>query len=102
MADSAMSKETKTMRTQIKIALASMLVVSVGAIGAQGAAASFSLVPGSVDATALDEAGHFYPQAGGHPYAVRTEFKLNSEPSTLPGEEFGLPVPEESDLKNVI
>jgi hypothetical protein len=100
MAEAMRSKETKTM-TQIKIALASALVALCALIGAASASASFGLVPGSVDAHVTDEGGSFYPNAGGHPAAVTTEFTLNSIPNPEPGEEFGLPISDEANLKSV-
>jgi len=69
------------MMTQIKIALASMLVMLCAGSGATGASASFGLEPGSVDAAVQDEVGNAYTQAGGHSYSTTTEFKIKAIPS---------------------
>src|SRR4051794_1895362 len=106
MAEAMASKETKTMRTQIKIALASALVLLFGAIGAQSAFASFGLEPGSVDSTSSNPEGGFFPQADGHPDTVTTKFTLNTiinpdHTGGLANDEFGLPIPDEAPLRNV-
>jgi hypothetical protein len=94
------------MRTKIKIALASALVLLFGAVGAQSASASFGLEPGSVDSTALDSQGHFFSQADGHPDTVTTKFTLNTilNPDHTGGtdnDEFGLPIADEAPLRQV-
>jgi hypothetical protein len=94
-----MSKETKTM-TQIKIALASALVVLGTLAFSASAYAAFGLKPGSVSASALKEDGTADSQAAGHPSSVSTEFKLNSVPSPGPYN-IGLPISDESALRNV-
>jgi hypothetical protein len=106
MAEARASKETKTMRTQIKIAFASALVLLFGAIGPQGALASFGLEAGSVDSTSNNPEGHFFPQADGHPDTVTTKFTLNTilnpdHTGGLSNDEFGLPIPDEAPLRNV-
>ena len=92
------------MRTQIKIALASALVLLFGALAAQSASASFGLEPGSVDSTASDSEGNFFSQAAGHPDTVTTKFTLNTIPDpahSTPFDEFGLPVSDEAPLRKV-
>jgi hypothetical protein len=87
--------------TQIKLVLATTLVLVCALAGASSASAAFGLKPGSVDATVLGEDGHSYTQAGGHPYSVTTEFRLNTFPNPQPGEEEGLPISEEAPLRRV-
>src|SRR5690349_7943178 len=101
MAEAKTSKETKTMRTQIKIALASLLALIFAMSAASAASASFGLEPGSVDGTVYGEGGEFYAQAAGHPASVTTKFKLNSVLDSEPGEDFGLPIADEANLRNV-
>jgi hypothetical protein len=102
MAEPKTSKETETMMTQIKIAVACALAVLCAAIAAAPASAAFGLKPGSVNASVLDDSGNTYTQAGGHPFSVTTEFKLNSIPDpNEAGGTFGLPISDEAPLRNV-
>jgi len=101
MAESMTSKEIKTM-TRIKFGLAYALALLCALLGASSASAAFGLSPGSVDATVLDQSGHFSPQAGAHPFSATTEFHLNTVPDPRPGESFGLPISDEAPLRNVI
>jgi len=88
--------------TQFKIAVAGTLVALCALIGPPSASAAFGLKPNSVDATVLDQAGNTYTQAGGHPFSVTTEFKLNTALSTNESDStFGLPISEEAPLRNV-
>jgi hypothetical protein len=100
VAEAKKSKETDKM-TQIKFALASVLALLCGLVGASGASAAFGLAPGSVDATVLDGEGNFYSQAGSHPFSVTTKFELNTIPNPQPGEENGLPISDGAALRNV-
>jgi hypothetical protein len=100
MAEAETNEETKTMKAQLKIAMASALVLLFAAFAAPGASASFGLKEGSVDAPVHDEAGHTYVQAGGHPATVTTEFKL--KPEVLLNEEGATEYfAEEAPLRNV-
>jgi hypothetical protein len=76
MAEAPRNEETKTMKTQIKIALASTLVLLCAA---PSASASFGFAPGTVDSTVRDEAGTIYTQAAGHPESIESEFKLKTQ-----------------------
>ena len=100
-AEAQTSKETETMRTQIKIALAGVLVILLTCVIAQSASASFGLEPGSVDAAANDQDGHTFSPAGDHPDNVTTEFKLKTVPNPEAGENFEQPVADEANLRNV-
>jgi hypothetical protein len=96
-----MSKETKTMMSKIKIALASALVALCALAFASSAYAAFGLKPGTVSASALKENGTADSQAASHPFSVGTGFKLNSVPNPGPFN-IGLPISDESALRNVI
>ena len=52
--------------------------IAVLAVGASQAQADFGFIPGSAKADAFDANGDFETQAGAHPFAVTTEFKLNT------------------------
>lgn len=68
------------------------------AVYAETAAASFGLVPDSVDATVFDETGSFAPQAAAHPFGVETQFTIKSVPDpSFPGHE----APDGSNLRQV-
>jgi hypothetical protein len=100
MAEAETNEETETMKTQIKIALASALVLLAAAFAAPNASASFGLQEGSVDAGAHDEAGDSFTQAAGHPASVKTEFRLKTE--VVPGQEnINVVVAEEAPLRQV-
>jgi hypothetical protein len=101
MADATRNEEIKMMKTQLKVALASMVVLLFVAIAAQGASASFGLRGGSMDATLHDEAGNFYNQAGGHPATITTKFALKEEEFLNAASE-DEHVAEEAPLRNVV
>lgn len=88
------------MKTQLKIALASALVLLFAAFAAPGASASFGFEEGTVDSRVNDLAGNAYTQAGGHPDEITTEFKLKTEPDSRKGRD-GYSLPEEAELRNV-
>lgn len=80
MAEATTSRETKTMKTQLKIALvsaAAAVVAICGLVYPAGAFAAFGFEAGTVDSTVFDESGETFTQAGGHPDSIVTEFKLN-------------------------
>jgi hypothetical protein len=80
MAEADTSKETKTMKAQIKIALASALVLLMAVVTAASAsAATFGLEEGSVDARVLAEDGTADTQAADHPPTLTTEFAVKRE-----------------------
>ncbi len=90
--------------TQIKMAVTSAVVLLFAMFGAQSAFASFGLKAGTVDATVANEAGNFEPEAAAHPFSVTTQFGLKSVPSPsggFGGDEFGLPVSSEANLRRV-
>jgi hypothetical protein len=87
MAEAPRNEETETMKTQIKIALASALVLLFAAFAAPSASASFGFVPGSVDSTVFDEAGETYTQAAGHPASIKSEFELKTQVAEIYSEE---------------
>lgn len=89
------------MMSKIKIALASALVALCALAFASSAYAAFGLKPGTVSASASKEDGTAASQAAGHPFGVSTGFKLNSIPSPIPGLDEGLPISDESPLRNV-
>jgi hypothetical protein len=99
MAEAKTSKETMTMKTQLKIALASALVLLLGAFAAPSASASFGFEEGSVNAWVRDATENPF-QAAAHPDEVVTEFKLKTEPDLRPGKA-GRSLPEEAELRNV-
>jgi len=97
--------KTQTL-TRIASALAAAAILSALA-AASPASASFGLKQGSVDATVLDQEGHFLPQAGVHPFEVTTKFKLNTHSNPnhgggVNGDEFGLPISDQAPLRNVL
>ena len=89
---------------RLKIATACIGMLLFTLLWAQGASASFGLKAGSVDVTVTDEAGDFESQAAAHPFAVNTKFALRTVPNTsggFTGNEFGLPVSSEAQLRRV-
>lgn len=62
--------------------------------------ASFGLKKGGVKVVITGEGGSTFTQAGGHPGAVSPEFQLKTVPNPVPGEEHGLPISDESPLRN--
>jgi len=89
------------MTTRIKFAPACALALLFALLGAQSASAAFGLKAGSVDATVHNESGEFEPQAGAHPFSITTKFALKTVPNPVPGQNFGLPVSSEAQLRNV-
>jgi hypothetical protein len=91
--------------THMKIALVCGVVLLSGMLGAQSAFGAFGFKAGSVDVTASNEEGSFEPQAGAHPFSVSTEFALKTVPNPIHGgwggDDFGLPVSSEAELRNV-
>jgi hypothetical protein len=88
------------MKIQIKIALASALVMLCALAGAANASAEFGFEAGSLDLESLEENGDAAVQAGSHPYSVGTEFQLNKMPSPRSFEK-GLSLSSESSLRKV-
>lgn len=90
--------------TRIKVGVVAALVAAAALVGSNSASAAFGLKANSVDATVLNEAGSFEPQAGAHPFSITTQFALKTVPNPSGGlyeNEFGLPVSSEAQLRNV-
>jgi hypothetical protein len=96
-----MSKEKMSMKSiRMAITAAGMALLASLALSVTTASA-WELVPGSFDATVLDEGGSAMTQAGGHPFTATTSFKLKTIPNPEPGPEKGHPIPEGGRLRNV-
>jgi hypothetical protein len=65
-----------------------------------GASASFGLKKGGVKVVIAGEGGATITQAGSHPGSVEIEFNLKTVPNPVPGPEHGLPISDESPLRN--
>jgi hypothetical protein len=88
--------------TNIKLGLAGSVALLCALFFASSASATFGLKPGTVDASALDQNGESFTQAGAHPFSVSTTFELNTMPSPRPEEaQHGLEVSSESPLREV-
>jgi hypothetical protein len=93
-------KEIKSMRT-IRIAAVLFAAWLLLAVGASSAVGAWGIKPGSFDGKTEDASGKAMMQAGGHPFHVATGFELNTVIHPGPGEEKGLPVPDEGHMRNV-
>jgi hypothetical protein len=75
------------------------LTVLVCALPAS-ASASFGLKKGGVKVVIAGPGDATFTQAGGHPASIFTEFNLKTVPNPVPDENFGLPISDESPLRN--
>jgi len=65
-----------------------------------GSYASFGLKKGGVKVVIAGAGGTTFTQAGGHPDGVVTEINLKTVPNPIHDENFGLPISDESPLRN--
>jgi hypothetical protein len=64
------------------------------------ASATFGLKKNGAKVTIAGPGGTNFSQAGGHPGSIQIEFNLKTVPNPVPGEEHGLPISDESPLRN--
>lgn len=87
-------------RPAVRWALALVALAVLACALPSAVSAAFGLKKGGTRVVIAGAGGTTFTQAGGHPGSVEIEFNLKTVPNPVPGEEHGLPISDESPLRN--
>ena len=96
----AQMNRAKPHRAAFRWAIILAAVALIACMLPAAASATFGLKKNGTKVVIAGDGGTTFTQAGGHPGSVQIEFNLKTVPNPVPGEEHGLPISDESPLRN--